>query len=74
MNVQCTPMQWNLSSIRVIRFPIPEPSKVYHTRSPRCLGCPYPRHGLMCHSGDDGSCLRTDMQELDAKNVLIERG
>jgi len=44
------------------------PPKVYHDRSARCLGCPYPRHGLMCHGKDDGSCLRTDMQELEAKH------
>jgi len=46
------------------------PPKVYHDRSVKCLGCPYPKHGLICHGGDDGSCLRTDMQELDAKNIL----
>ena len=48
--------------------PIP-PAKVYHDRSSKCLGCPYPRHGLMCHSNDDGSCLRTDMQELEARQL-----
>lgn len=47
-----------------------EPPKVYHDRSARCLGCPFPKHGLMCWSKDDGSCLRTDMQEMDAKNIL----
>ena len=48
-----------------IVFPFSQPPKVYHDRSSKCLGCPYPRHGLMCWSKDDGSCLRTDMQTLE---------
>ncbi len=47
--------------------PQPPPPKVYAEHSPRCIGCPYPRHGLSCQNRDDGSCLRTDMQELEAK-------
>ena len=34
----------------------------------RCVGCPYPKVGLICH-GKDGSCLRTDMQELEARKL-----
>lgn len=29
----------------------------------KCEGCPYPRHGFICW-GKDGSCLRTDMNEI----------
>ena len=54
------------STADAITFPFSEPPKVYHDRSSKCLGCPYPRHGLMCWSKDDGSCLRTDMQALEA--------
>jgi hypothetical protein len=43
------------------------PEKAVSDRTPRCLGCPYPRHGLSCHSKDSESCLRADMQELEAK-------
>lgn len=32
----------------------------------RCEGCPYPRVGFVCQ-GKDGSCLRTDMEELAAR-------
>jgi hypothetical protein len=44
--------------------PIP-PEKVYGDYSPRCIGCPYPRHGLMCQSKEEAGCLRTDMQKLE---------
>lgn len=43
-----------------------QPSKVAHDRSSMCIGCPYPRHGLMCHD-KDGSCLRSEMRELEEK-------
>ena len=41
------------------------PGKIYSTRSLRCLGCPYPRHGLICWSKSSENCLRSEMQELD---------
>ena len=43
------------------------PQKVYNDRSPLCINCPYPRHGLACWSKDNDKCLRADMQELEAK-------
>jgi len=43
------------------------PQKVYNNRSPLCIGCPYPRHGLSCWSKGNEKCLRADMQELEAK-------
>ena len=46
--------------------PLP-PEKVCNDRSPLCLNCPYPRHGLSCHNKDSESCLRADMQELESK-------
>lgn len=50
-------------------IPMPPPEKVYHDRSSRCIGCPYPAHGLMCHNNSlDGSCLRSDIQKLEAKH------
>ena len=42
----------------------PIAQKVYHNRSDACEGCPYPRHGFLCHSKGDKSCLRTDMREI----------
>ncbi|MDY3218562.1 MAG: hypothetical protein SOX80_04405 [Candidatus Fimivivens sp.] len=33
----------------------------------RCVGCPYPKVGITCHSSD-GTCTRTDMEQLDWKN------
>ena len=43
------------------------PDKIYNDRSPRCLGCPYPRHGMMCRGKDDEECLRIEMQKLEEK-------
>jgi hypothetical protein len=45
--------------------PVP-PEKVYCDYSQDCEGCPYPRHGRFCRE-KDGSCLRTDMWELEEK-------
>lgn len=33
----------------------------------RCIGCPYPKVGIICRSAD-GTCTRTDMEQLDWKN------
>ena len=33
----------------------------------RCVGCPYPKVGIICRS-PDGTCTRTDMEQLDWKN------
>lgn len=30
---------------------------------PECAGCPYPRHGFICHFSD-GGCLKTSMAEI----------
>jgi hypothetical protein len=45
----------------------PEPEAVENDRSSRCLGCPYPRHGLFCWT-DSETCLRTEMEEIYAKS------
>lgn len=34
--------------------------------SEQCSGCPYPRHGVICWHRD-GSCLRTDMEEIEGR-------
>lgn len=53
---------------------VPFPERVYHDRAPKCIGCPYPQHGMICHDGTpDGACLRTDMQQLDAKHLAERR-
>ena len=57
-----------IPTVRILP-PLPPPEKVYHDREKKCLGCPYPAHGLMCHDNrPNGSCLRIDMQELDARH------
>ena len=60
-----------------MRMPIPwiqaykqrsaPPDKTYNDRGVRCLGCPYPRHGMMCRGKDDEECLHIEMQKLEAK-------
>ena len=32
----------------------------------RCIGCPYPKVGIICRS-PDGTCTRTDMEQLGRK-------
>ncbi len=44
----------------------PEPEKIECDRYPKCLGCPYPRHGLFCWS-DENACLRTEMEAIYAR-------
>ena len=44
----------------------PTPEKIISNRFPRCLGCPYPRHGLFCWT-DSETCLRTEMAEIDRR-------
>ena len=34
----------------------------------RCEGCPYPKVGFVCY-GKDGSCLRSDVQEIEARQA-----
>ena len=38
----------------------------------RCIGCPYPKVGIICRS-PDGTCTRTDMEQLDWKNLQKRR-
>jgi hypothetical protein len=45
----------------------PEAEKIECDRYPRCLGCPYPRHGLFCWS-DENACLRTEMAAIYEKS------
>lgn len=71
---------WSGSCTRRVALPPPytacapplPPEKVYNDYSPQCIGCPYPRHGLMCRSADSEKCLREDMRELEEK-WLAER-
>lgn len=48
----------------VLQTPLVSSQKVYGDFSKRCMGCPYPRHGVSCRNAD-GSCLRTDMQKIE---------
>ena len=34
----------------------------------RCEGCPYPKVGFVCY-GKDGSCLRSDVQEMEVRQA-----
>jgi hypothetical protein len=45
----------------------PEPEAVESDLFDRCLGCPYPRHGLFCWT-DSETCLRTEMEEIYEKS------
>ena len=39
----------------------------------RCEGCPYPKVGFVCY-GKDGSCLRSDVQEIEARQASKNAG
>ena len=39
----------------------------------RCEGCPYPKVGFVCY-GKDGSCLRSDIQEIEARQASKSAG
>ncbi len=40
------------------------PEPVYCRQSERCVGCPYPGHGIVCWH-PDGTYLRTDMNKIN---------
>ena len=39
----------------------------------RCESCPYPKVGFVCY-GKDGSCLRSDVQEIEARQASKSAG
>lgn len=39
----------------------------------KCEGCPYPHHGFICW-GKDGSCMRTDVEELTERHWRSKMG
>ena len=39
----------------------------------KCEGCPYPHHGSICW-GRDGSCMRTDVEELTERHWRSKMG
>ena len=45
----------------------PEAEKTINDISSRCLGCPYPRHGLSCFTDLD-TCLRTEMAKIYSRS------
>ena len=45
------------------------PEPVFCNEHKRCQGCPYPRHGIVCWHRD-GTCLRTDMEEIGRRQEL----
>lgn len=46
--------------------PVTERERPVCRRSARCRDCPYPRHGIVCWHRD-GTCLRTDMEEIQER-------
>ena len=44
--------------------PAEPPPRPVCTRSPLCVGCPYPANGFLCW-GKDGKCLRSEMRRLN---------
>lgn len=41
-------------------------------RSERCKGCPHARHGFICWHRD-GTCLKTDMEEIEERKERRSR-
>jgi hypothetical protein len=59
-----TPHKTALMTLKAHGFKGAEPEAEYvdepeiYGEKPECLGCPYPRHGFICHFRD-GTCLKT---------------
>jgi len=39
----------------------------------RCDGCPYPKVGFVCHDKTDGTCMRTDVEEISIRDQMSKR-
>ena len=52
--------------------PAEPPPRPVCTRSPLCVGCPYPANGFLCW-GKDGKCLRSEMRRLNATDRWAEQ-
>lgn len=50
--------------------PAEPPPRPVCTRSPLCVGCPYPANGFFCW-GKDGKCLRSEMRRLNAPDRQV---
>ena len=50
--------------------PAEPPPRPVCTRSPLCVGCPYPANGFLCW-GRDGKCLRSEMRRLNAPDRQV---
>ena len=46
------------------------PPRPVCTRSPLCVGCPYPANGFLFW-GRDGKCLRSEMRRLNAPDRQV---
>ena len=53
---------------RAPEHPAEAPPRPVCRQSPRCEGCPYPKVGFVCY-GKDGSCLRSDVQEMEVRQA-----
>ena len=49
------------------------PDKPVGRTAHKCEGCPYPHHGFICW-GKDGSCMRTDVEELTERHWRSKTG
>ena len=52
--------------------PAEPPPRPVCTRSPLCVGCPYPANGFLCW-GRGGKCLRSEMRRLNAPDRWAEQ-
>ena len=52
--------------------PAEPPPRPVCTRSPLCVGCPYPANGFLCW-GKDGKWLRSEMRRLNATDRWAEQ-
>ena len=50
--------------------PAEPPPRPVCTRSPLCVGCPYPANGFLCW-GKDGKCLRSEMRRFNAPDRQV---
>ena len=64
----CVQEGLGLSLIHI--YPAEPPPRPVCTRSPLCVGCPYPANGFLCW-GRDGKCLRSEMRRLNAPDRQV---
>jgi len=39
----------------------------------RCEECPYPRTGFVCYDKKNGTCMRTDVEEISIRDQMSKK-